>query len=341
MVLKKNVLTVLVLVFVAFLLGGCSDTQTQSIPVSKAEKFPEKPITVIVPFSVGGGLDLTARSLEKLATKYVGQPLIITNRPGGAGTIGWNELAASNPDGYTIGITAPDMLLLPLYGASKYNYPTALSPIAQVSAAPSILVIQNDQPWQNLTDIIAYAKKHPGELKFGHGGLGSFPHIVSEMFGQSASISIEQVPFNGAGEVTAALLGGHIQLAFINPVVIKEQIRTGTLRGLAVTGDKRLEDPALQHIPTCKEQGLDLVVKNWFGIAVPKETPPAIKNKLSEKFKALIDDPEFKKNMIAVGLTIEYLGPEESQTKWLADSQQLSGTLQASGVLEKIKAQRK
>jgi tripartite-type tricarboxylate transporter receptor subunit TctC len=337
---KKTLIISAIAVFlISIILGGCSDIQ--SIPVTTTSKFPEKPITVIVPFSVGGGLDLTARSLEKLAPKYLGQPLVVINKPGGAGAIGWNELVGSNPDGYTIGITAPDMLLLPLYGSTKYDYPTALSPLAQVSAVPSILVVKADQPWQTLNELIEYAKKHPGELKFGHGGVGSFPHIVSEMFGQTAGISIDQVPFNGAGEVTAALLGGHIQFAFINPIVIKEQLKSGTVRGLAVTGEERIVDPFLEHIPTCKEQGIDLVIKNWFGIAVPKEMPLAVKNKLSEGFKAIINDPEFKKNMVAVGLTIEYLGPEESQFKWLADSQKLSKTLQDSGVLEKIKTQRK
>ncbi|HWR42225.1 tripartite tricarboxylate transporter substrate binding protein [Sporomusa sp.] len=313
----------------------------QSTPATTTTKYPDKPITVIVPFSAGGGLDLTARSLEKLAPKYLGQPLIVVNKPGGAGAIGWGELAGASPDGYTVGITGIDMLLLPLYGSAKYDYPTALTPIAQVAASPMVLAVQANKPWQTLDDLIKYAKKNPGELKFGHGGVGSFPHLLGEMFGQAASITIEQVPFSGAGEATAALLGGHVQLSFVNPMVVKEHMKNGTVRVLAVTGEQRISDPVLAQVPTFKEQGLDVILTNWYGVAVPKEMPVQVKNKLSEGFKAIITDPEFVKSMSNVGLKVEYLGPQESQTKWLADSQKLTKTLQDTGVLEKIKSQRK
>jgi tripartite-type tricarboxylate transporter receptor subunit TctC len=336
---KILIISAIAVFLISIILGGCSDTQ--SVPVTTTLKFPEKPITVIVPFSVGGGLDLTARSLEKLAPKYLGQPLIVVNRPGGAGAIGWGELAGANPDGYTIGITGIDMLLLPLYGSAKYDYPIALAPIAQVAASPMVLAVQANKPWQTLDDLIKYAKKNPGDLKFGHGGVGSFPHLLGEMFGQTANISIEQVPFSGASEATAALLGGHVQLSFVNPMVIKEHVKNGTIRILAVTGEQRISDPVLAQVPTFKEQGLDVILTNWYGIAVPKEMPVKVKNKLAEGFKALISDPEFTNNMSNIGLPVQYLGPQETQDKWLADSQKLITTLKDTGVLEKIKAQRK
>ncbi|HWR08127.1 tripartite tricarboxylate transporter substrate binding protein, partial [Sporomusa sp.] len=306
----------------------------QSIPVTTTSKFPEKPITVIVPFSVGGGLDLTARSLEKLAPKYLGRPLIVVNKPGGAGAIGWNELAGANADGYTIGITSPDMLLLPIYGSGKYDYSTALSPLAQVASVSSVLAVQASQPWQTLNDLIEYAKTHPGQLKFGHSGIGSFPHLLGEMFGQTANISIEQVPFSGAGEATAALLGGHVQLSFVNPMVIKEHVRNGTIRILAVTGEQRIDDPVLAQIPTFKEQGLDVVLTNWYGIAVPKEVPVQIKNKLAEGFKALISDPEFTKNMSNIGLPVQYLSSQETQDKWLTDSKKFETILKDTNIVD-------
>lgn len=326
---------------ISLILGGCSDIQTQTIPVSKTAKFPEKPITVIVPFGVGGGLDLTARSLEKFAPQYLGQPLTIVNRPGGAGTIGWNELAGANTDGYTLGVTGIDMLLLPLYGSDKYNYPIALSPIVQVAATPMVLAVQTNKPWQTLAELVDYAKQNPGELKFGHGGIGSFPHLLGEMFAQTAKINIEQVPFSGASEATAALLGGHVHLSFVNPMVIREHAKNGTVKILAVTGEQRIEDAVLSQAPTFKEQGLDITLTNWYGIAIPKETPPAIKNKLAEGFKAIIADPEFIKNMNNIGLPVQYLGPQETQDKWLADSQKITSTLKDTGILEKIKNQRK
>ncbi|HWR42227.1 tripartite tricarboxylate transporter substrate binding protein [Sporomusa sp.] len=313
----------------------------QNTPATTATKFPDKPITVIVPFSVGSGVDLTARSLEKMVPKYLGQPLVVINKSGGAGAIGWNELAGANPDGYTIGIAGIEALLLPFYGSTKYDYPTALEPLAQVAAVPSVLAVQAGQPWQTLDALIEHAKKHPGQLKFAHGGVGSFPHVLGEMFAQATGITLEQVPFSGGGETVAALLGGHVQLVFVNPTLVKEHVKNGTIRILAVTGKQRLTDPVLAEVLTFQEQGLDITLTNWHGVAVPKEMPVEVKNKLAEGFKAIITDPEFIKNMNNAGLQVEYLDPKESQAKWLADSQKLAKTLQATGVLERIKAQKK
>jgi len=338
--LKKRSLLLLTvsLLFISIIIGGCSDMQNKTTPVIK--KYPTKPITIIVPFSAGGGLDFTARALEKLAPKYLGQPLVVVNKPGGAGTIGWNELVSSNPDGYTVGITAPELIALPLYGATKYHYPTALEPLVQVSATSWVMVVQAEQPWQNVTDLIEYAKQHPGELKFGHSGIGSLSHVIGETFAKASGITLEQVPFRGASEVTVALLGKHIQMGFINPSTVKEQLKNGTLRALAVTGEQRLTDPDLAQIPTFKEQGLDIVFTNWLGVAAPKGLPPEVKTKLAEGLKAIISDPEFRANMENSGLQFEYLDPTESAEKWLSDGTKLTKTIQETGIAEQIKAQK-
>ena len=340
--MRKRILVLLAVasLVISILMGGCSEVETKAIQ-AKNEKYPDRPITVIVPFSAGGGLDLTTRSLEKLAIKHLGQPLSILNKPGASGALGWNELAGSNSDGYTSGATSTETLLLSIYGSGKYNYITALSPIAQIASVPMLLAVKADQPYQTLNELVGYAKKHPEKLKFGNAGTGSLAHILCEMINNEAGIKIEQVPFSGGGETISALLGGHVQLIFINPVSIKEHVKKGTVKILAITGTHRLDDPLFGQVPTFKEQGFDITINNWHGIAVPKETPVAIKNKLAAGFKAIIDDPEFKENMNKVGSQVDYLGPEESTDKWIADSQKLQQTLQASGILEQIKAQKK
>lgn len=335
---KSLMLLTICLLLVSIIMGGCSDIQNQTSTINK--QYPTKPITIIVPFSAGGGLDVLARALEKLAPKYLGQPLIVVNKPGGAGTIGWNELASASPDGYTLGISAIDLLIQPLYGPTKYHYPTALEPLVQVSTSPWILVIQADQPWQDVNEVITYGKQHPGELKFGHTGIGSPSHIIGETFANISNTTLEQVPFRGASEVTVALLGKHIQMAFINPSTVKEQIKNGTLRALATTGEQRLTDPELAQIPTFKEQGFDIVLTNWYGVTSPKSLPPEVKTKLAEGLKAIISDPEFKTNIENLGLQVEYLDPKESAEKWLSDSAILAKTVQETGISEKIKAQR-
>ncbi|MBP2629564.1 MAG: hypothetical protein H6Q70_192 [Firmicutes bacterium] len=313
--------------------------QSKATTITK-NNYPNKPITVIVPFSAGGGLDLVARTLEKLAPKYLGQPLVVLNKPGGAGTVGWNELVNASPDGYTLGVSAIDLLIQPLYGSTKYHYPTALEPIAQATTSPWIMVVPAEQPWKDTNDLIQYAKQHPGQLKFGTTGIGSVSHILAGTFARNAAITLEQVPFHGANDVTVALLGNHIQIGFINPATIKEQIKSGTLRALATTGQQRLTDPDLAQIPTFKELGFDIVLTNWLGIATPKELPPEVKTKLEEGFKAMIADPEFKTNIENLGLQVEYLNSNDSKESWRSDGDKLAKNIQKTGILEQIKAQK-
>lgn len=326
------------LLVLSFIIGGCMDMQ--SAMISKNEKYPSKPITTLVPFTVGSASDILARMLEKCAPQQLGQPLVVVNKPGGTGTIGWNELATAIPDGYTIGIITGESLLNPLYGTTKYDYPTSLEPLAQITAIPEVMAIQVGQPWSDVSALIEYSKRHPAQLKFGHHGVGSLGHIAGEMFAQTAGIRLEQVPFRGDNEAAVALLGGHIQVYFGNPAVIKEHIVNGTVKAIAVSSEQRLSDPVFANVPTFKELGFDVSVSNWIGVAAPKELPKEIKAQLVAGLQAMITDPEFKKSVESMGLQYDYLGPRESEEKWLTDSQKLANFVQTTGILELIKAQK-
>jgi tripartite-type tricarboxylate transporter receptor subunit TctC len=315
--------------------------QSETVITPKVEKYPNKPITLIVPYSVGGGTDLVARTLEMTFAKHFGQPLIVVNRPGGAGTNGWNELVSAKPDGYTIGITGVEILMHPvLNDSAKYNYPTDLAPLVQVSSSSMVIAVLANQPWQNINDLVQYAKNHPDELKFGHGGIGSMTHVIGEAFGKSTNINIKQVPFNGNNETVTALLGKHVQFIVSNPMTIKEHVKNGTIRVLAVADTQRMVDPTFVNVPTLKEQGIDVALSYWYGIAAPKELPDDIKIKLAEGLKAIITEPDFNQNMERLGLHIDYLSPEESQTKWMDESQELSKTLQETGIVDLIQSQK-
>ncbi|MDU4961004.1 MAG: tripartite tricarboxylate transporter substrate binding protein [Sporomusaceae bacterium] len=306
-----------------------------------ASKYPEKSITMIVPFSVGGGLDLTARELEKSATKHLGQPLVVVNRPGGAGTIGWNELAAANPDGYTLGLVSTEIVLHPLYSQTKYHYPTALEPIAQISSSPPVLIVLSKQPWRNLDDLAAYAKTHPGQLKFAHGGIGTINHVVGETFGKAAGITLGQVPFRGGSEIAAAVLGGHVQVGICGIPAIKEHVKNGTIRILAFSGDKRLSDPDLKDVPTFKEQGFDVVFSYWLGIGAPKGLPADVKAKLVAGFKEMINSADFIENQTRMGQQMDYLDSRQTTHKWLEENQKYNTVIQETGIADLIKAQKK
>lgn len=336
MSLKKFSIPILCL-FITGLISGCS---TQQSLQNTAEKYPTRPITIIVPYAAGGSLDMIARAMEKESAKVFGQPFIITNKPGGGGTIGWNELVKSNPDGYTLGITATAVILQPLYGQTSYHYPSALEPIAQIATIPIFIATSTDDPWQNINDLIEYAKQHPGEIKFGHGGLGTALHVVGEEFAKEADIDIDQVPFQGDSETMAALMGNHVQIIVTTPA-IKEQVRSGKIRVLAVASEKRLPDPIFKDVPTLKEQGINVVFSHWHGIAAPKGMPADVKEKLAKGIKEIIDNPEFKNTIQSLGMTVEYLGPEESAQKWIRESEQLSKVVKETGIAERIAAQKK
>jgi len=341
MILQKRILISLevYLLFISILLGGCTIIEPKT--VTTISKYPNRPITLIVPYSAGGGMDLIARALEKTASTNLGQPLIIINKPGGGGTTGWNELVNAAPDGYTIGMSGVDIIFQSLYGLSKTNYPTALEPLVQITSSPSVMVVQAEKPWQNVDDLVRYAQQHPGQLKFAHNGVGSILHIHGEMFAKATNTVVDQVPFQGSAEALAALLGGHVQVIFINPATIKEHLKNGTVRVLAVTSEQRLTDPIFADVPTFKELGLDIVFSYWIGVAAPKEMPIEVKAKLAEGLKAIIIDPEFQRNVENIGLQVEYLNPQESQIKWMNDNEKLSKVVQETGILDRIKEQKR
>jgi tripartite-type tricarboxylate transporter receptor subunit TctC len=337
---KKSLVLLAACLLTILIIGGCTSMENKMVATT-SKKYPDKPITIIVPFSIGGASDMIARSLEMTSDQHLGQPLVVVNKPGGAGSVAWNDLASASSDGYTIGISGVELLLQPLYETTKYNYPTALDPLVQIATSPVIMAVLTEQPWNNLDDLIKYAKKHPGEIKFGHGGIGSIGHVTGETLAKSTNIILEQVPFRGAAEGIAALLGKHIQVAFINPAVAKDHMQNGRIKVLALTGENRLTDPSFTDVPTFKEYGLDITYSNSFGVAAPKDLPLDVKTKLVKGLKEMISEAEFKRNMDSLGLQIEYLGPEESQEKWLRESQKLTNSIQEAGILDLIKAQKK
>lgn len=295
MVNKKKLVSLLVsFLCMAIILGGCS----MSMESMTSAKYPTKPINVIVPFAAGGNADFLARGLEKSSKKYLGQPLAIVNMAGGAGTIGMNEMVGAKPDGYTIGVIGTNVILQPLYGETRYHYPTALDPLVQVVAMPTLLAVRADKTWGNLGDLVNYAKQNPGEIKFGHAGLGTTGHIVGEMFAKEAGVKITQVPFKGDSESLAALLGGHVQLVFGTPATLKEHVKSGAVKILGVATEKSLVIPDFENVPTLKDQGINVAFNFWTGVVAPKGIPADEKTKLVTGLKEMINDPEFKRSML-------------------------------------------
>ncbi|WP_371372969.1 Bug family tripartite tricarboxylate transporter substrate binding protein [Sporomusa aerivorans] len=306
-----------------------------------AEKYPAKPINVIVPFAAGGSSDMIARVLGKAATKQFGQSFVVVNMPGGAATIGMNELAGARPDGYTTGIVGASVFLQPLYGQTRYHYPTALEPVVQVASMPVVIATLTDRPWKNINELVNYAKQHQGEIKYGHPGLGTAPHITGEMVAKTVGADIVQVPFRGDSEALTALLGGHVQLIIAaTPTALKEHVQKGVIKILGVAEEHRLTILGLENVPTLKEQGIDVAFSLWNGIAAPKGLPAAEKAQLAVGFKEMINDPVFKKDMEDIGMSVQYLGPDEFSDQWIADNAKLTKIVKETGIIDLIAAQK-
>lgn len=336
---KRCFLTLLVIFLgITVMLGGCSMGAKESVAL---EKYPTKPINIIVPFAAGGSMDMIARSMEKSAVKHLGQPLVVINMPGGGGTIGMNELAGAKADGYTIGVVGMGAILQPLYGQTRYHYPTALEPLIKVAASPNAVVVLSEKPWKSLGELVTYAKAHPGELKFGHSGLGAGPHLTGEILAKEAGINIVQVPFKGESEALAALLGGHVQLIVVTPSTVKDYIKSGTVRVLGVAEEKRLTIAGFENVPTFKEQGINFAFSFWQGIAAPKGLPAAEKAKLVAGLKEMVNDAAFKKDVENIGMTVEYVGPDKIGAKWAEDNAILTKLVKESGMAELIASQKK
>lgn len=333
----------------SMLLSGCGtktdsgNSSSATKPEAKADiKYPERPINLIVPFAPGGSSDLIARAISKVSQKYLGQPLVIVNKPGGSTNIGLSELCASKPDGYTIGTANNGMVLQPLFGNSQYDYVKDLEPIVQVGRIPFVLAVSADSPWKTLEEFVKYAKENPSKIKYGHSGVGNTTHIVSEKLAYDAKIKMEPVAFDGGAKAIVALLGGHIQMTVQNPLDFKEQLKAGKIRVLAVADEKRITtDPMYKDVPTFKEKGYDNISVLWQGFGAPKGLPADVKKKLVEGMKNIINDPETKAAIQELGLVVEYVGPEDFGKIWVSDQNFYKKVLTDTGILELVKSQKK
>ena len=336
MLRKRNVLMmVLCFLLVSVTFIGCGNMSGKAS--SSVETYPSHQIELIVPFGPGGGTDLHARALQKVAAKYLKQPLVVINKPGGGTIIGFDELVRSAPDGYTWGISVPEVIFHSVYGTSKYHYLTALEPVAQISSTPQLLLVNANSSWQSVSDVIKYAKDNKKPIKFASGGLGSASHVLGEIFGRINGIETLQVPFHGGSEKVAMLLGNHVDVIYNSPSAVKEFVENNKLRALATTGSKRLKDPLFADIPTLKELGIDIEFNDWYGIVTPKPLPLEIKKEIAEELKKMILDPDFQENIKMLGTQLDYLGPEECQKKWIEDTQRLKKMVIETGIMEQVR----
>jgi tripartite-type tricarboxylate transporter receptor subunit TctC len=267
-----------------------------------AQDFPTHPIRIVVGFPPGGGVDLVARLIGQEMARGLGQPVIVENKPGAAGTIGANFVARSEPDGYTLLVTPGGHAL---YGAVFKSLPfdtvESFSWISNVINVPFFATVRADSKFQSMADVIAAAKGAPDRISFGSAGPGSTHHLVGAMLGAATGVKFLHVPYRGDAPVINALLGGEIDFAFATPTQVIANVEAGKFRALATTAAVRA--PQLPNVPTVQEAlGLrDFDVRTWFALAGPASLPTPLVARLNTELRKALDSAEVRKGLATIG----------------------------------------
>jgi tripartite-type tricarboxylate transporter receptor subunit TctC len=265
--------------------------------------FPSRPIELVVPFQPGGGTDALARSFADASRKHMPQSMIIVNKPGASGSIGWQDVAAAKPDGYRLAVITVELATLPHMGIGKISYED-LQPIAQLNADPAAITVRADAPWNTIEEFLAAAKKEPGKIGVANAGNGSIWHLAAAALEEKTGVKFNHVPFQGAGPGVLALLGGHVDAAAVSPAEVSTYVAAGKLKTLAVMADQRVK--GFDKVPTLKERKIDLSIGTWRGIAAPKNTPPEVVAYLKKLALNASSEPAFRETLDKQNLGFVY-----------------------------------
>ncbi|MDB5827939.1 MAG: Tripartite-type tricarboxylate transporter, receptor component TctC [Variovorax sp.] len=295
--------------------------------------YPRRPVTIIVPFTAGGATDLSARMVAQLLTTQLGQTFLVENRVGASGMIGMAAVARAAPDGYTLGWggNSPMSVAPHLSKAPPYDPAKAFAPISLAAISSWILVTRPDLPVSNVAELVALAKKQPGKLTFGSSGTGSAPHLMGELFKTTAGIDMLHVPYKGEIDGFNAMMGGQVDMMMGSTSTSVSLVKTGRLKGLAVTTPKR--DPAVPDIPTVTEAGVpDLTFEIFFGLVAPAGTPAPVVAKLAAAMKRAVADPNYRDTMEKAGIHATSSTPAEFQSLLVRHNQRWTAIIKSNNI---------
>ena len=284
-----------------------------------AQQFPTKPITFVVPYAPGGNVDISARVLQAGVGDALGQPIIIENRPGAGGTIAGDYVARSAPDGHTlfVGSNAPILLGPMTMPKPPYQWDKVFAPVSSLAVATNMLLVTPKLPVKTVTELIDYAKKNPGKLTLATSSGASINHFLAELLKLKTGITWTEVHYRGNAPAINDLMAGHVDVGLMQLTDSRQHIESGTLRALAVLGPKRA--PAVPDVPSIVEAGLpDVQGITFNGLFAPKDTPPAVIDKLSTAIRAALEKKEVIAKLGDLGSEARGSTPQEF-TKFLAD----------------------
>jgi tripartite-type tricarboxylate transporter receptor subunit TctC len=305
------------------------------IAPAAAQDFPAKPIRIIVPFGPGGGGDIVGRIFGQSLQEKLGQPVIIENKPGAAGTLGNELIARAEKDGYTIGVmTAGQIIAATMNKSLRYDTATAFEPISQVGTASLMLVARADFPASNVTDLIAAAKANPGKINVASPGFGATQHMSGELFKQMAGIDMVSVQFRTTPEAVTAVLGKQVDVLFDTVLAVIGQVQSGQLKAIAVTSKDRF--PIVPNVPAIAESGAmaGYDVSTWYGFFGPRGIPPEIVARLNKALNEALKDEAVRDKLTKAGVTVRGSTPEEFGAFMASELARWNKVREAAGIAQ-------
>jgi tripartite-type tricarboxylate transporter receptor subunit TctC len=297
------------------------------------DKYPSKPITIIVPYPAGGNTDQRSRQFGRFMSAALGVPIVIENKGGAGGNIGTEAIARAKPDGYTIGMGnfAPMAVNPTMFKKVNFNPQKDFAPICLIERGPLVLMVRPDSPYKSVQDIIAAARAKPGHLTYANGGTGGSHHLAAEMMKARAGVFITNIPYRGGAPAAMDLMGGQVDMMFEQMYAASANIRAGKLRPLAITSLKR--SPLFPDVPTMAEQGFPgYEISNWQGFIAPAGTPPQIIKLLNEVTNKALADPEIKAQMLSQGNELGGGTPEQFAAHIKAESERWGKLVKTVGI---------
>jgi len=285
-----------------------------------AQPYPAKPVTFIVPFSPGGGTDISARTVAAKLTAKWGHAVVVENRAGAAGILGADAVARARPDGYTLLVANVGMVSInpALYPKLPYNPDTAFAPISLICELPFVLMASPSFAPNTVKELVAYARANPEKVTFASSGQGGSPHLTAEIFQLATGTRLTHVPYKGGGPAMTDLMAGHVDLLFASVLEGSAHIKAGKLKGLAVSHARR--SPALPDVPTLAEAGVKGAESgSWIALLAPAGTPAAIINKVAADVKEVVAAADTRDKLIAQGAVPQASTPAELQALIDAD----------------------
>ena len=299
-------------------------------------QYPERPVTMIVPFPPGGVADTVARPVAEALGAALKQPVVIENRAGAGGAIGMAHVAKSKPDGYTVLLALSSLVVLPeadkVLGRAPAFQVGDLKPVARFTADPTVLVVRAESPWKTYAEFIAAAKAAPGKINFGSSGNYGTMHIPMAMLMLGTDVKMTHVPYTGAGPAIVGLLGGQVDALATGPATIVQHVQAGKLRALAHWGEGRLA--SLPDVPSLKELGVPIDFAQWSGLFVPTETPESVVGRLREAGRTAGSDPKVREVLLKAGSPVLFQDAPDFQKYVDADARKMVDVVKRIGKIE-------